>query len=163
MEEMTIGRGTPADLDELFALYQSLKGEPYGTWNDEYPTRDLIREDLEQSIVLLMREGERIVSAIVILEDDEFDMFPGWYQDAVRFCELARLGVAKDRQGLGIARRMLLEAEAAAKAEGFDAVRFLVGAGNLPAQRSYARLGYDVLPDPVDAWGETWLRYQKKL
>ena len=49
-----------------------------------------------------------------------------------------------------------------AKAEGYDAVRFLVGAQNLPAQRAYAGFQFDVCGE-ADAWGDHWLCYQKRL
>ena len=49
-----------------------------------------------------------------------------------------------------------------AKEEGCDAVRLLVGVHNLPAQRAYATLGFDVCGE-AEAWGNRWLCYQKRL
>lgn len=163
MEELTIGRAHSGDADEIYALYRSLIGEPYGTWNEEYPSRELVGEDLAQGDVFVMRDGRgRIVSAIVNEETDEFDDMGAWYPDVTRWAQFGRLGVAKDMQGRGIARRMLAHAMEAVKAQGCDAVRFLVGAHNIPAQRSYAKLGFDVCGE-AKAWDEEWLCYQKRL
>ena len=51
---------------------------------------------------------------------------------------------------------------ARAKAEGYEAVRFLVGAHNVPALRSYATLGFEVCSQ-TRMWDEDWLCYEKRL
>lgn len=158
----SIERAHADDAEEIFALYHSLVDMPYGTWNEEYPSRELVDEDLKESEVFVMRCGGRIVSAIVNENTHEFDDMAPWYPDVSHWAQFGRLGVAKDMQGRGIARRMLAYAMEQAKGEGCDAVRFLVGAGNLPAQRSYARLGFEVCGE-ADAWGEHWLCYEKRL
>ena len=50
-EPLTISRANAADGDEIFALYHSLIDDPYGTWNEEYPTREDVRNDLAENIV----------------------------------------------------------------------------------------------------------------
>ena len=49
-----------------------------------------------------------------------------------------------------------------ARRMGCDGVQFLVGKRNPIAQRAYARLGFDVCGE-IEAWGEHWLCYQKRL
>lgn len=162
-DELTIVRAEKADGDEIYALYHSLKDSPYGTWNDEYPSRELVEEDLANSDVFVMKTKQgRIVSAIVNEQSDEFDGLGDWYPDVKRWAQFGRLGVAKDMQGRGVARRMLAYAMEQAKADGCDAVRFLVGAHNTPAQRSYAVLGFEICGE-AEAWGDEWLCYQKRL
>ena len=163
MEELIIERSQKKDADEIFALYHSLLNDPFGTWNEEYPSRELVEEDLENSQVFIMRDqNKRIVSAIVNEDTDEFVNMAEWYPDVVRWAQFGRLGVAQDMQGKGIARRMLAYAMAETKAQGCEAVRFLVSAGNLPAQRSYAKLNFEVCGE-ADAWGGHWLCYEKRL
>lgn len=161
-ESEIIERAKAEDAEAIFALYHSLVDMPYGTWNEEYPSRELVEEDLREAEVFVMRCGGRIVSAIVNENTHEFDDMAEWYPDAARWAQFGRLGVAKDMQGRSIARRMLAYAMEQAKAEGCDAVRFLVGAGNIPAQRSYAKLGFEVCGQ-AEAWGEHWLCYEKRL
>lgn len=161
-ESEIIERAVDADAEEIYALYHSLVDMPYGTWNEEYPSRELVDEDLKEAEVFVMRCGGRIISAIVNESTHEFDDMAPWYPNVARWAQFGRLGVAKDMQGRGIARRMLAFAMDHARAEGCDAVRFLVGAGNLPAQRSYARLGFEVCGE-ADAWDEHWLCYEKRL
>ena len=57
---------------------------------------------------------------------------------------------------------MLSAAMDAAREEGCDGVRFLVAERNPIAQRSYAKLGFDICGS-CERWGERWLCYQKRL
>ena len=163
MEECSIGPASLDDEDEIFALYRSMIGRPYVTWNDEYPARALVRHDLEAFDVFVMKDGDGcILSAIVNEDTDEFvDMAP-WYPDVKRWAQFARLAVAADAQGQGIARRMLVYAMHKARLKGCEAVRFLVSADNIPAQRSYRKLEFEVCGE-ADAWGDHWLCYEKRL
>ncbi len=161
--DMRIERANMADLDGIFALYRSLIGMPYSTWTEDYPTRELVEADLKRNDVFVMRdETGRIISAISHDFDDEYDDMAPWYDDVTNWAQLYRLGVARDCQGQGIARKMLLHAMQQKAQEGCQAVRFLVSAQNIPAQRSYNKLGFDVCGE-TDQWGEHWLCYQKRL
>lgn len=163
MNEGTIELASPQDADAIWALYRSLLGSPYGTWDEDYPTREIVEEDLANNDVLLLRLPEGgIGAAIVVEKSKEFEADVPWYPDVTRWCALGRLGVAHGLQGWGIARRMLTEAMARAKAEGYKAVRFLVGAHNVPALRSYATLGFEVCGQ-TRMWDEDWLCYEKRL
>lgn len=163
MNEGTIELATPQDADAIWALYRSLLGEPYSTWDEDYPSREIIEEDLANNDVLVLRLPEGGIGAAVVVEkSEEFEADVPWYPDVTRWCALGRLGVAHGLQGRGIARRMLTEAMARAKAEGCEAVRFLVGAHNVPALRSYATLGFEVCGQ-TRMWDEDWLCYEKRL
>ena len=50
-EPLTISRAEKADCDEIYTLYHSLIDDPYGTWNDEYPSKECVENDLAENIV----------------------------------------------------------------------------------------------------------------
>lgn len=102
------------------------------------------------------------MAAISICEEEELEGIAPWYADVTKFVSFARLGVAMDYQGQGLARQMLTRAMEIAKAQGYEAVRFLVAKSNPIAQRSYAKLGFDVCGEH-EMWGYLWLCYQKRL
>ena len=166
MEEMIIERANMEDADAVFALYHSLIDAPYSTWSEEYPTREDVMEDVSHGWTLVMRgEDGRIAAAISLLpgeQEPEFETIAPWYPDVKRWACPARLGVALDQQGKGLARKMLSAAMDAARRDGCDSVRFLVAKRNPIAQRSYAKLDFDVCGE-CEMWGENWLCYQKRL
>lgn len=165
MEDLRIERAQLRDAQEIYALYHSLIDMPYSTWDEEYPTREIVEEDVAQHEVLVMRDGEnRIVSAIAVWQAFEFGDAAAWYPDVTRWAMLSRLGVASDMQGRGIAKRMLIAAMDAAKDEGCEAVQFLVAKSNPIAQRAYASLGFDICGEAeLFEPGQMWLCYQKLL
>ena len=162
-EDLCFDRAAYCDTDEIFALYRSLIDMPYSTWSEDYPTREIVEEDIRDHEIIVMRNAEnRIVAAISLWHEFEFGDAADWYQDVKKWAMLSRLGVAKDMQGHGIAKRMLLKAMECAKNDGCEAVQFLVAKSNPIAQRAYAPLGFDICGE-CEQWEEAWLCYQKRL
>ena len=56
-EPLTIGLAEKKDGEEIYALYHSLLDDPYGTWNEEYPSLECVQNDLEENIVYATRRG----------------------------------------------------------------------------------------------------------
>lgn len=165
-EDMRIERASIQDAEEIFALYHSLLDAPYSTWSEAYPTREDVLSDVSHGWTMVMRHADgRIAAAIALLpgeQEPEFEEIAPWYPDAKRWACPARLGVALDQQGKGLARRMLSAAMDEARKDGCDGVRFLVAKRNPIAQRSYAKLGFDICGE-CEMWGVQWLCYQKRL
>lgn len=165
MELYRIEPATKEDAQEIYALYRSLIHMPDGTWDEDYPSLEIVRHDLAHNDVLIMRgEMGKIVSAIVLeMEDDELSRTDvQWYSDVSRWAELSRLGVDQSLQGKGIAKKMLLAAMAAGKEKGCDAVRFLVSKTNPAPQRAYAKLNFDICGE-TELYDQQWLCYQKRI
>ena len=165
-ENKRIERAKPEDADAVYALYHSLLDAPYSTWSEDYPTREDVQNDVSHGWTIVMRDvNGRITAAIALLpgeQEPEFEEIAPWYPDVKKWACPARLGVALDQQGKGLARQMLSAAMDCARADGCEGVRFLVAKSNPVAQRSYARLGFDICGE-CEMWDERWLCYQKRL
>lgn len=164
MTEMKITRADMSDAQEIYALYHSLIQMAYSTWDEEYPSLAIVKDDLANHAVLIMRdEQEKIVAAIAITDDEEeLECDADWYPDVTRWLALSRLGVAKEMQGKGIAKRMLLAAMEECAQHGAQAVRFLVSKTNPYPQRAYAKLNFDICGETF-CYDQPWLCYQKRL
>lgn len=164
--DMRIERAMAEDAEAVYALYHSLIDAPYGTWSEEYPSRELVDSDVKAGKTLVMRAATgEIAAAIALLapeDEPEYDELAPWDETVMRWAILSRLGVAKAYQGMGLARRMLSAAMDAEREAGCDGVRFLVARRNLVAQRSYSKLGFDIC-GTCERWDERWLCYQKRL
>jgi len=153
------------DTDEIYALYRSLIDMPDGTWDEEYPSRELVEHDLHHNDILVMRnDSGRIIAAIAISTEDEelAESDAAWYKDVNRWIALSRLGVDKTMQGKGIAKQMLLAAMKLCKERGYEAVRFLVSKTNPAPQRAYTKLNFDICGE-TELFDHCWLCYQKRL
>lgn len=165
-ENMYIEPASSGDAQAVYDLYHSLIDTPYSTWSDDYPSKELVYDDVLHGRTIVMRnESGRIVAAIALLhgeEEPEFDGIASWYADVNKWAIPSRLGVAADMQGRGIAKRMLTAAMDFARADGCGGVRFLVAKSNPIPQRAYASMEFDVCGES-ELWGGHWLCYQKRL
>lgn len=160
-----ITRAAKDDIDDILALYRSLIHMPYSTWNEHYPTLEMVEEDVQSHKVLIMRdECHTLISAVSIRYEFEFSDAAAWYRDVRKWAMLSRLGVHADYQRRGIARKMILASMEEACADGCDAVQFLVSKENPIAQRAYAPLGFEICGEAeLFEAGRIWLCYQKRL
>jgi len=166
VENYRFERASVSNADEIFDIYHALIDAPHSTWSEDYPTRADVDRDVANGWTMVMRdETDRIAAAIALLpgeEEAEFDGIAPWYPDVTCWACPARLGVALDQQGKGLAGRMLQAAMDAAREQGCEAVRFLVAKSNPIAQKAYSRLGFDICGEH-EMWGHLWLCYQKRL
>lgn len=166
MENLKIVQAMEKDAQEVYALYHSLIDAPYSTWSEDYPSRELVFDDVCRGKTLVMRdENGRIVAAIALLDEEdepEFDQIAPWDGGIKKWAIPARLGVCRDMQGRGLAKKMLQKAMDMAKDEGCGGVRFLVAKSNPVAQRAYEALSFDICGE-ARMWEEDWLCYQKRL
>ena len=160
---MHISCAKKEDAQEIYQLYHSLIDMPYSTWDEEYPTMEIVMEDVEKHTTLVLKDDAgKIISAIAVWMEFEFADAAAWYADVTRWAMLCRLGVDKAHQGKGIAKGMLRAAMDYAREQGCQAVQFLVAKSNPIAQRAYAALDFDVCGE-AEMWEEQWLCYQKRL
>jgi len=141
----TFERAAPADAEAVWALFQEAKrtGRENGTtdWDDGYPTREIVEEDIACGALWALREDGRLIAAIsLIREDFEDDLDVGW-TDAPS-CILARLCVDPALQGRGIGADMMLRITREARRQGFRATRHLAALKNPAALHLYRKLGY---------------------
>lgn len=133
------------ELPAVYALYHEVIeiGKKKGTtsWNEDYPTLSIIREDVEANRLFTLREEDRLVSAIALMETDDLDEEPlGWA--AVKSCVPVRLCVAPEFQGLGFGEITLRAMLKHCRTAGYESARLLAEASNVPANRLYERLAF---------------------
>ena len=105
MDDMRIERAKPEDAEAVFALYHALIDAPCSTWSEDYPSRELVGNDVRSGKTLVMREPNvRIVAAIALLtpeDEPEYEEMAPWDPTVTRWAIPARLGVDKAHQGKG--------------------------------------------------------------
>jgi len=129
----------PEEATAVFALYRSMIGLPRCPWDNEYPSRKNVDEDLADHAIYCLQDGENIIAAATVKHCTEHDALVPWKSQNP--CDLMRICVAREYQGCGIGARFLAEIFNASTGNGFDAVRILVYGDNLPAVRLYRSAG----------------------
>ena len=145
--EMEFRTATIDDLDALVALYgaatQDMLRQGIDQWDEYYPDREILTEDVESGDMTLgLLDGEPACAWVVNREYEPEYVSGAWEHTGGDFCVLHRLCVNPELQGRGLAQQAMARMEKNARDQGFDSVRLDVFSQNLHAQRLYERLGY---------------------
>lgn len=143
---LTFSLARPEAADAIFALYRRamLAGRQNGSsdWDESYPTRELLAEDLARERLFVLCAGATLVAAVSLLETDDLDAEPlGWRQD-LRSCVPVRLCVAPEQQGRRLGELLMRRLMAYAQERGYESMRLLAAVANPAANRLYTRLGF---------------------
>ena len=115
-----------ADEDAVVGLWQA--AGLTRPWND--PHRDIARKKLMQRELFLIAEDDGVVVGSAMAG---YDGHRGW---------VYYLAVAPDRQGRGLGRLLMMEAEVQLLALGCPKVNVQIRSGNEAVEAFYDRLGY---------------------
>ena len=145
--ELEFRRAGTDDLDALVALYgaaaQDMREKGIDQWDEYYPDREILAEDVESGDMTLgLLDGQLACAYVVNREYEPEYELGAWEHTEGDFCVLHRLCVNPEMQGQGLARQTMARMEKTARDQGFDSVRLDVFSQNLHAQRLYERLGY---------------------
>jgi len=159
----TFDRARPDEAAAIEAMFEVAKriGRENGTsdWDETYPTREHIDEDIARGELWALREDGRILAVISMLEEDfEEGLDAGWTD--VHSCVLARLCVDPALQGRGIGAEVMERITREAARLGFDATRHLASVHNPAALRLYRKMGYRELRQ-VHCFGDDFIAFER--
>jgi ribosomal protein S18 acetylase RimI-like enzyme len=150
------------DADKLLALYQSVIGRAFCTWNEYYPGMPQIKDDVENNNLFVLRNDADIIGAISIVPENELNDLDFWIMKDGKIAEIARVAVAPEYQGKGLALKMVSETEKVLNSRGYRAVHLLAALSNIPACHTYRKAGYQLLGE-CDMFGHRYCAFEKEL
>jgi ribosomal protein S18 acetylase RimI-like enzyme len=140
-------KALPADLPEVFALFQAaireMRRQGIDQWDDLYPVESDLAADIAHGELWLLRRAGRIAAAIVLNERQDSQYQSGqWQISSVPIAVIHRLCVHPAEQGAGVATQVMAMAEQQLRETGYRTVRLDTFPPNRKAVRLYERLGY---------------------
>ena len=134
----------PAVLELFAGAVERMRSQGIDQWDELYPDRETLREDIEKRQMILLTENGAPVSAVVVNGEQvpEYGEVPWSIRGEGGPAVLHRLCVAAPAQGRGFGRRTLLAAEKAAASLGFRYIRLDAFPKNPRAVRLYESSGY---------------------
>ncbi len=165
--EYTFRKGRAGDEKTLHPIYMSYAGKPGCLWDEEYPSEELLRADIDAGLLFVFAdENDMPVAADVIESNDSDDInsLKCWAtsKDAKNPCAFGRLVVRNDLRGLKLGYKIIIRTMAEAKALGFDYGRFLVWIENAHAIELYDRMGF-TRAGKTHFFDADWYCYDMKL
>jgi len=151
--------------DQILSLYDAVKakGKIDGTsdWDEDYPNREILKDDLKNSSLYVLQDNNKIVAAISMVDEESPELqLLDWAK--VKSCFLVRLCVAPEYQSKGIGEKMMHYISDTARERGFKATHHLAAEVNEAANRLYKRMGYRNL-GRIHVYGTDFIAYEMIL
>lgn len=154
---------TIEELDQVVEMYEEAKGRTFCSWNEDYPNRDLLREDiLHGDLYCLKEDTGKILGCIAKDRDEAVDRLNCWNKEYEPAAEIARLVIAKGFENQGLAKKIITCMMDEMKRRGFRGIHYLVDKENTPAMRSYRNLPFKQVGKTC-LYGVDFLCYERKL
>lgn len=145
MTEVALQHARPEDAHRLLSLYRAAAQAIAafgGDWDDDYPNKEIVADDMAAEGLFVLREGDELCAAISLCDSEIEEAGIAWTLPAQRPCMLSRLCVTPRLQGMGLARRVVAFAEQAARSRGYDAVHLMAAKSNRVTANIYPAIGY---------------------
>lgn len=142
-----IRRARSEEIQEIMNLIakcvQVMQAGGSDQWDEGYPNREIISEDIVKGTLFVCLEHEAI-AGILVLDENQAEQYAGieWEQQQGPHLIMHRLAVHPEIQGRGIARRLIAFAEDFARSSGYRSIRLDTYAKNDRALKLYPSLGY---------------------
>ena len=111
-------------------------------WGDDYPNPEVFTEDIAKEQLWIVTLQHKIVGVTAITTDQD----PEYADAGWNINELAivthRLAVDPECQGMGLAKKLLNQAELVAKAKNINILRVDTNSENKATQALFPKLGY---------------------
>lgn len=170
--ELTVRRAVVSDLDALTRLFagaqRRMAALGIDQWQDGYPERERIAQDISEGIGVAFVRGDRIAgyAALLIGHEPVYDALDGkWLQNDLLYATVHRMAVNDGENGHGLGADMIATLSAQAEKAGCASIRVDTHRGNTPMRRLMDRTGFAYCGEVLYECGGDPIRaaYEKRL
>ena len=142
------------ELSQITALYRAAIGTPGCTWSEEYPGALELAQDFQGGNLYVLILNGTLAGGVSVVVPNELDGLAPW-KCRENAAEIARVVIAREAAGQGLAVTMLHALFEKLRGEGFGAVHLSVAKCNPAAIRTYRKLGFSFLAER-EMYGHTY-------
>lgn len=151
------------DLDEIFDLYRYvIKTTNTWDWNDQYPSKDMVKDDIENQSLVCLKDEDKIIAVSYIGDRYNPDPVKIWKLDLHKPARWARICVHPNYQGKGIGKIFTKNIIDDLKNKGYDGIRIIVAQENIAALKLYNHFHFINQGEYFDN-NIKWFCYELKL
>lgn len=128
------------DFDEILNLYKGVIDTTFTTWDENYPSKQLIYGDIIKSNLYILKEDNKLIAVSYLGKNENED--EDWQYKLSNPLSVARICVSPTQQGKGIGTYFMEKLIEKAKKMGADGMHFHVCTKNLSAMKMYEKVGF---------------------
>lgn len=148
MDNFRLERAKIEDLDPIWQIIlyakEMRKRDGSTQWQNGYPFRETILEDIRQGNAYVMRNenGVQVYVAVIFGKEQAYENIEGkWLSDG-DYCAVHRLAISEIMKGKRLAQKMLQQVEHIAKEKGVLSIKIDTNFDNIPMLKIIEKLGY---------------------
>jgi len=111
-------------------------------WGDDYPNPEVFSRDITIGQLWVAELEDEVVGVSAITTDQDPEYADAGWNINDKAIVTHRLAVDPDRQGMGIAKALMVQAEVVAKTDGINILRVDTNSENKATQALFPKLGY---------------------
>lgn len=150
LQAIRITKAIETDLEDIMSLIRLCTAEnrrkKVATWDEHYPTRELIESDVNRGYVNIAHLDERLIGCVTITPDEKDEVLASadlpWRGDPDSSVMICRLAILPELQGRGLGGYLFDQALLEAIQEGYTAIRLEVLSSELRLKRFYGSRGF---------------------
>ena len=149
------------DLDIIMKIYKDVINSTFTTWDEDYPSKQLVQEDIEKKTLYVLKNEDDIV-AISFLGPNENEN-EKWKYKLQNPLGIARICVAPNYQGQGFGKLMLEYLIKLTKEKKADGLHFHVAILNKIAIKMYLSCGFENCGRGQSNYGYDYYKFEMKF
>ena len=150
-ENLNFKAGDINRLEDIFKLYVDARRTKGCTWTEEYPTKEIIKNDI------LRGDSFVIVNENKLVEEQKC-----WSKELKPAGELARLVIAEEYRGNGLAGNLIQGAMENLQKRKYKGVHYLVSPNNANALRAYKKMEFNDC-GRIFLYDHEWICYERGI
>ncbi len=149
------------DIDLIMKIYEDVIKTTFTTWDENYPSKQLVQEDIEKKTLYILKNEDDIV-AISFLGTNENEE-ENWKYKLQRPLGIARICVSPKYQGKGFGHLMVKNLTKKAKEKNADGLHFHVAILNKIAIKMYLSCGFENCGKGKTNYGYDYYKFEMKF
>ena len=149
------------DLDEILNLYKEVILNTFTTWDENYPSKELLVNDINMGNLYIAKINNEIIGVSFLGEQEKNS--ENWCVKLNNPLGVARICISPKFQGKGIGSRFMSFLMDEAKKQGADGMRFHVCTKNPSAMKMYERCGFKNYGLGQSNYGFDYYKYEKSF
>ena len=142
------------DFNDINKLYRNVIKTTFTTWDKNYPSKDMIKDDILTERMLAMVSDDKIIG-VAAIDDNKFN-------DTVKVGGFARICISPKLQGKGLGTKFVKHILEVLKERGCKKVKLRVSMQNIAAIKMYEKCGFANIGTDIN-FDLEWFLFEKEL
>ncbi len=143
------------DFNDITKLYSKVIKTTYTTWDKDYPSKAMIKEDISTGRLITLTVDEKIVG-VAAVDGNKFE------DEGMKVGGFARICIHPDYQGKGLGTKFVKHIIEMLKDLGCKKIKLRVSMQNIAAIKMYEKCGFENMGQDFNFELE-WFLFEKNL